>query len=56
MRKFLNNKAILIAGGSGLVGTNLAQELKNINARFTASYFSKIKEKSLKDFIKNTIS
>ena len=52
MRKFLNNKAILIAGGSGLVGTNLAQELKNINARFTASYFSKIKEKSLKRFYK----
>ncbi len=52
MRKYSNNKAIFIAGGSGLVGTNLAQELKNIKANFTASYFSKIKEKSLKKFYK----
>ena len=33
MRKYLNNKAIFIARGTDLVGTNLAQELKNIKAK-----------------------
>ena len=53
--KFYKNKKILIAGGSGLVGTNLLRELLKYNLDITASYNHEIKEKNLKDFIKSLI-
>lgn len=51
--KYYKNKKILIAGGSGLVGTNLLIELLKYNKKnVVASYNHSIKEKKLKRFYK----
>ena len=38
--KFLNGRKVLVAGGTGLVGTNLTQRLADAGACIKASYFS----------------
>lgn len=50
MKNLFKNKKILIAGGSGLVGTNLLIKLIKLNSIVTASYKSKIQEKKLKKY------
>ena len=50
MHKIFHNKKILIAGGSGLVGTNLTEYLVKEKANITSSFFSKIKNKKLKKY------
>ena len=52
MHKIFNNKKILIAGGSGLVGTNLTEYLVKEKVNITSSFFSKIKNKKLKKYYK----
>ena len=52
MHKIFNNKKILIAGGSGLVGTNLTEYLVKEKVNITSSFFSKIKNKKLKNELK----
>ena len=42
--EYYKNKKILIAGGSGLVGTNLFLRLIKLSKNVTASYFSKIQK------------
>ena len=42
------NKKILIAGGSGLVGTNLTIKLIELKSKVTSSFYSKIQNKKLK--------
>ena len=48
MKNFFKNKRVLIAGGSGLVGTNLTRKLLDLKAKVTSSYFTKIREKKLR--------
>ena len=50
--KYYKNKKIFIAGGSGLVGTNLLIRLLKINKNVKASYNSKIQNIKLKKFYK----
>lgn len=50
--EYYKNKKILIAGGSGLVGTNLFLRLIKLSKNVTASYFSKIQIKKYKKFYK----
>ena len=52
MHKIFRNKKILIAGGAGLVGTNLTEHLVKQKANITSSFFSKIKNKKLKKYYK----
>ena len=54
--EYYKNKKILIAGGSGLVGTNLFLRLIKLSKNVTASYFSKNTNKNTKNFTKNMIS
>ena len=54
--KFYRNKKIFIAGGSGLVGTNLLIKLMSMCKKVNASYNKNIQIKKYKKFIKNTIS
>ena len=50
--KYYKNKKIFIAGGSGLVGTNLLIRLLKINKNVKASYNSKIQNIELKKYYK----
>lgn len=50
--KYYKNKKIFIAGGSGLVGTNLLLKLLKINKKVRASYNTKIQNKKIKKFYK----
>ena len=50
MKNLFKNKRILIAGGSGLVGTNLLIKLIELKSKVIASYKSKIQEKKLKKY------
>ncbi len=43
MIQFFKNKKILIAGGSGFVGTNLIKELSKYNCKLKATYLKKKK-------------
>ena len=45
MKNYFKNKKILIAGGSGLVGTNLLIKLIGLKAKVEASYNTKIQSK-----------
>ena len=45
MKNYFKNKKILIAGGSGLVGTNLLIKLIGLKAKVEASYNTKIQAK-----------
>ena len=45
MKNYFKNKKILVAGGSGLLGTNLMAKLINLKAKVTGSCFTKIKKK-----------
>ena len=51
MKNYFKNKKILVAGGSGLLGTNLMAKLINLKAKVTGSYFTKIKEKKYKHLL-----
>ena len=44
MKNYFKNKKILVAGGFGLLGTNLMAKLINLKAKVTGSYFTKIKK------------
>ena len=48
--EYYKNKKIFIAGGSGLVGTNLLIRLIKFNKNTKASYNSKIQNKKLKKY------
>ena len=49
---FFKNKKILIAGGSGFVGSNITNKLIKLKSNVTASYFSsKKKVNIIKDLI-----
>lgn len=50
--KYYKNKKIFIAGGSGLVGTNLLMKLIKITKNVRASYNTKIQNKKIKKFYK----
>ncbi len=50
--KFYKNKNIFIAGGSGLVGTNLLIKLNSISKDVKASYNNKIQNKKFKKYYK----
>ena len=50
--KFYKNKKIFIAGGSGLVGTNLLLRLISINHKVKASYNTNIQNKKIKKYYK----
>ena len=50
--KFYKNKKIFIAGGSGLVGTNLLIKLISISKDVKASYNNKIQNKKFKKYYK----
>ena len=50
--KFYRNKKIFIAGGSGLVGTNLLIKLVSMSKNVDASYNNNIQIKKLKKFYK----
>lgn len=50
MKNLFKNKRILVAGGSGLVGTNLLIKLIKLKSKVTASYKSEIQEKKLKKY------
>ena len=50
--KYYKNKKIFIAGGSGLVGTNLLIELLKISKNIKSSYNSKIQNNNLKKYYK----
>jgi GDP-L-fucose synthase len=50
MKNLFKNKRILIAGGSGLLGTNLLIKLIELKSKVIASYKSKIQEKKLKKY------
>ena len=50
--KYYKNKKIFIAGGSGLVGTNLLLKLLEITNNVRASYNTKIQNKKFKKFYK----
>lgn len=50
--KFYKNKKILIAGGSGLVGTNLFLELIKFNKKITASYYKSKPKNKFKKYYK----
>ena len=50
--KFYKNKKIFIAGGSGLVGTNLLIRLISISKDVKASYNNKIQNKKFKKYYK----
>ena len=45
-------KKLLIAGGSGFLGTTITSIATDYNYKVTSSYFSKIKNKNLKRFYK----
>jgi len=47
MKNLFKNKKILVAGGSGLVGTNLLIRLIKLESKVLASYKTKVKEKKL---------
>tara|TARA_A100001011_G_scaffold338222_1_gene368898 strand:+ start:198 stop:1157 length:960 start_codon:yes stop_codon:yes gene_type:complete len=49
MIQFFKNKKILIAGGSGFVGTNLIKELSKYNCKLKATYLKKKKIKKFKN-------
>ena len=51
MKNYFKNKKILVAGESGLLGTNLMAKLINLKAKVTGSYFTKIKEKKYKHLL-----
>jgi FlaA1/EpsC-like NDP-sugar epimerase len=44
MKNLFKNKRILVAGGSGLVGTNLLIKLIELKSKVIASYKSRIQE------------
>lgn len=50
--EYYKNKKILIAGGSGLVGTNLLIYLSKINKNVVASFYSKIQNRHYKRYYK----
>jgi GDP-L-fucose synthase len=52
MKRFYKNKKIFIAGGSGLLGTNLLKLFIKNKINVVASYNTKIQEKNLKKFYK----
>jgi len=52
MKNYFENKKILIAGGSGLVGTNLLIKLIDLKAQVEASYNTKIQAKEHSKFYK----
>ena len=52
MKNYFKNKKILIAGGSGLVGTNLLIKLIDLKAQVEASYNTKIQAKEHSKFYK----
>lgn len=49
---FFKNKKILVAGGAGLLGTNLTQRLASENIEIYSSYFSRLPIKNLSDCYK----
>jgi FlaA1/EpsC-like NDP-sugar epimerase len=51
VKNYFKNKKILVAGGFGLLGTNLMAKLINLKAKVTGSYFTKIKEKKYKHLL-----
>jgi GDP-L-fucose synthase len=52
MKNYFENKKILIAGGSGLVGTNLLIKLIDLKAQVEASYNTKMQAKEHSKFYK----
>ena len=50
MKNLFKNKRILIAGGSGLVGTNLLIKLIELKSKVIANYKSRIQEKKLRKY------
>ena len=52
--KFYRNKKIFIAGGSGLVGTNLLIKLIDMTKDVKASYNNNIQNKKYKKYYKKT--
>jgi len=50
MKNLFKNKRILVAGGSGLVGTNLLIKLIELKSKVIASYKSRIQEKELRKY------
>ena len=51
MKNLFKNKRILVAGGSGLVGTNLLIKLIELKSKVIASYKSRIQEKKTKKIL-----
>jgi GDP-L-fucose synthase len=50
MKNLFKDKKILVAGGSGLVGTNLLIKLIELKSKVIASYKSRIQEKKLRKY------